>query len=139
MFLINWLVKLNLYSLNISLNSSSLVKINDAMSIRSLLNHFIGLNSGFFIISVLKLLSIKTMFVTIPKGIVPFSVILVLFPLHWVLSAKMSQLFGKQVFFVSFDEHLRKFCRVVLLPEDEVIPCNECAVLEPVNHHVTTD
>ena len=51
----------------------------------------------------------------------------------------MSQSFGKQVFFVSFDEHLRKFRGFFILPEDEVIPCNECAVLEPVKVHVTTD
>ena len=123
MFLINWLVKLNLYLLNISLSLSSLVKINDAMSIRSLLNHFIELSSRFFIISVLELLSIKTTFITIPKGIVPLSVILFVFPLCWVLSAKMSQSFGKQVLFY---EHLRKLCRVIIYPEDEVIPCNEC-------------
>ena len=43
------------------------------------------------------------------------------------------------MFFVSFDEHLRKFCRGVILPEDEVIPCNECTVLGPVKLHVTTD
>ena len=124
MFLINWLVKLNLYSLNISLNSSSLVKINDAMSIRSLLNHFIGLSSGFFIIFVLKLLSIKTKFVTIPKGAASFSVILVVFPLCWVLPAKMSQSYGKQVFFVSFDEHLRRFCRMDILPVKSSLEMN---------------
>ena len=79
----------------------------------------------------------KTTLVAIPIGVVLFSLIQMVFPVHFVLSEDTSTSpVGKHLF--GFDAELfKKFCYIGILPIAVDALSNVCADLGPQNDHLT--